>query len=172
MGPAPHEQRSRRSTRFRLRRRMTMGVGAGAVALALVAAGCSSSSTNGSGGTKQKGGTAVFAEPPSTVPNYIFPFTSSAYISVINSGYFTNLLYRPLYWFGNNGQPTLNTKLSLANPPSWSGNTATITLKHYMWSNGSPVTTADVMFWINMLKDAKVGPIHYGAYNGFPDAFV
>ena len=57
MGPAPHEQRSRRSMRFRLRRRMTMGVGAGAVALALVAAGCSSSSTNG--GSSSSGGTKV-----------------------------------------------------------------------------------------------------------------
>src|SRR5215470_6354063 len=112
MGPAPHEQKSRRSTRFRLRRRMTMGVGAGAVALALVAAGCSSSSSsnNGassSGGTKVKGGTAVWAEPPSTVPNYIFPFESSAYISVINSSEFGQLMYRPLYWFGNGAQPTL-----------------------------------------------------------------
>ena len=34
------------------------------------------------------------------------------------------------------------------------------------------MTTADVMFWINMLKDPKVGPIDYGVYNGFPDAFV
>src|SRR6516225_2251850 len=154
MGPAPHEQRSRRSMRFRLRRRMTMGVGAGAVALALVAAGCSSSSTTGgtTTGTKVQGGTAVWAEPPATVPNYIFPFTSSAYISVINASNFTNLMYRPLYWFGNGNQPTLNTKLSLANPPTWAGNTATVTLKHYVWSNGSPVTTADVMFWVNMLK--------------------
>jgi peptide/nickel transport system substrate-binding protein len=173
MGPAPHEQRSRRSTRFRLRSRMTMGVGAGAVALALVAAGCSSSSTNGassSGGTKVKGGTAVYALPPSTVPNYIFPFTSSAYISVINASNLTNLMFRPLYWFGTGAQPTLNTKLSLANPPTWSGNTATVTLKHYVWSNGSPVTTADVMLWVNMLK--AVGATDWGAYTGFPSAFV
>jgi len=172
MGPAPHEQRSRRSMRFRLRRRMTMGVGAGAVALALVAAGCSSSSTTGgtTTGTKVQGGTAVWAEPPATVPNYIFPFTSSAYISVINASNFTNLMYRPLYWFGNGNQPTLNTKLSLANPPTWAGNTATVTLKHYVWSNGSPVTTADVMFWVNMLK--AVGATDWGADTGFPDAFV
>src|SRR5215472_4992643 len=175
MGPAPHEQRRRRSTRFRLPSRLTMGVGAGAVALALVAAACSSSSSSGgnsgsTGGTKVKGGTAVWAEPPSTTPNYIFPFESSAYISVINASEFANMLYRPLYWFGNNGQPTLNTKLSLANPPSWSGNTATITLKHYVWSNGSPVTTADVMFWVNMLK--AVGATDWGAYTGFPNDFV
>src|SRR5215471_13542020 len=80
MGPAPQEQRSRRARR--LRGRMTMAVGAGAVALALVAAGCSSSSSSNGGtttGTKVKGGTAVWALPPSTTPNYIFPFTSSAY---------------------------------------------------------------------------------------------
>jgi len=149
-----------------------MGVGAGAVALALVAAGCSSSSTTGgtTTGTKVQGGTAVWAEPPATVPNYIFPFTSSAYISVINASNFTNLMYRPLYWFGNGNQPTLNTKLSLANPPTWAGNTATVTLKHYVWSNGSPVTTADVMFWVNMLK--AVGATDWGADTGFPDAFV
>ncbi len=112
----------------------------------------------------------MYAEPPATVPNYIFPFTSSAYISVINAGYFAQLMYRPLYWFGNGAQPTLNTSLSLANTPTWSGNTATITLKHYMWSNGTPVTTADVMFWVNMLK--AVGAVDWGADTGFPDAFV
>src|SRR6516225_3200615 len=141
MGPAPHEQRSRRSTRFRLRRRMTMAVGGGAVALALVAAGCSSSSTTTSGstaGTKVKGGTAVWALPPASTPNYIFPFTSSAYISVINSNNFAQFLYRPLFWFGTGAQPTLNTSLSLANNPTWSGNTVTISLKHYMWSDGTP----------------------------------
>src|SRR5258708_16614707 len=112
MGPAPHEQRRRRTPRYRLPSRLTMGVGAGAVALALVAAGCSSSSSsNGSGnggstgGTKVKGGTAVWAEPPSTTPNYIFPFESSAYISVINASNFAQLMYRPLYWFGNGAQP-------------------------------------------------------------------
>lgn len=173
MGPAPQEQNSRRARKPRLRGRMTMAVGGSVIALALVAAGCSSSNSSSgapTGGTKVKGGTAVWAEPPSTTPNYIFPFTSSAYISVINSNNFTTLMYRPLYWFGNGSQPLLNPSLSLANPPTWSGNTATITLKHYMWSDGTPVTTTDVMFWVNMLK--AVGATDWGAYTGFPDAFV
>jgi peptide/nickel transport system substrate-binding protein len=172
MGPAPHEQRSRRTTRFRLRSRMTMGVGAGAVALAIIAAGCSSSSTTptSTSGAKVKGGTAVWALPPSSTPNYIFPFESSAYISVINSSNFAQLMYRPLYWFGTGAQPTVNTSLSLASLPTWSGNTATIKLKHYVWSNGSTLTSADVMFWVNMLKG--VGATDWGAYTGFPDAFV
>src|SRR5215831_6782580 len=170
MGPAPQEQRSRRARR--LRGRMTMAVGSGAIALALVAAGCSSSSSSGGtqATTKVKGGTAVWALPPSATPNYIFPFESSAYISVINSNNFSQLMYRPLYWFGNNGQPLVNPSLSLANPPTWSGNTATITLKHYMWSDGTPVTATDVMFWLNMLK--AVGPTDWGAYSGFPASFV
>ncbi len=171
MGPAPQKQRSRRARR--LRGRMTMAVGGSVVALALVAAGCSSGSSSSGGssaGTKVKGGTAVYALPPSTTPNYIFPFESSAYISVINASNFANLMYRPLYWFGTGSQPLLNTKLSLANEPTWSGNTATITLKHYVWSNGTPVTATDVMFWLNMLK--AVGAEDWGAYTGFPDAFV
>ena len=139
-------------------------------ALALAGAGCSGSPGAPATGAKIKGGTAVFALPPSNAPNYIFPFTSSTYINVINLQLFSYLLYRPLYWFGTAGQPALNTSLSLANPPTWAGNTATITLKHYMWSNNTPVTTTDVMLWVNMLK--AVGATDWGAYTGFPDAFV
>ena len=173
MGQAPQKQSSRRARR--LRGRMTMAVGGSVVALALVAAGCSSSSTSTSSGgaaagTAIKGGTAVWALPPSTTPNYIFPFESSAYISVINSSNFAQLMYRPLYWFGEGSQPLMNGSLSLADAPTWSGNTATIQLKHYVWSDGTPVTTADVMFWINMLK--AVGPTDWGAYSGFPASFV
>ena len=144
-------------------------VSGGVVALALAAAGCSGSSATASG-AKVAGRTAVFALPPGNAPNYIFPFTSSTYINVINLQLFSYLLYRPLYWFGDGGQPTLNTSLSLANPPTWAGNTVTITLKHYMWSNGTPVTTTDVMLWVNMLK--AVGKTDWGAYTGFPAAFV
>ena len=152
-------------------RRAIFSASSAALAVALVAAGCSTTSSSGpANGAKISGGTAVYAEPPSTVPNYIFPFTSSAYISVINLEDFGFLMYRPLYWFGNGAQPTLNSSLSLANPPTWSGNTATITLKHYMWSNGSPVTTTDVMFWVNMLK--AVGSTDWGAFTNFPDGFV
>jgi len=148
----------------------------GAVLLAFVAGGCTGGGTTRAStptaGPKINGGTAVWALPPASAPNYIFPFESSAYLSTYNSLSFAQLMYRPLYWFGKGAQPLMNPTLSLASPPTWSGNTATITLKRYAWSNGSPVTTADVMRWINMLKDPKVGPIDDGAYNGFPNAFV
>ena len=48
-------------------------------------------------------GTAVFAEPLSAPPTYIFPCTSSTYSSDINSFDFQYLMYRPLYWFGVGG---------------------------------------------------------------------
>jgi peptide/nickel transport system substrate-binding protein len=118
------------------------------------------------------GGTATFAELPATTPNYIFPFTSSAYISVSNTDLFQYLLYRPLYWYGTGSDPTMNTSLSVANYPTFSngGKTVTITLKHYMWSNGQPVTAQNVEFWINM--EQAVGDVDYGAYTGFPNTEV
>jgi len=139
---------------------------AGVAALALIAAGCTNSnSPSSSGNTPVKGGTAVWAEPPSSVPTYIFPYVNSANISNLNLFDLQYQLYRPLYWFGDSGQPSVNTALSLANPPSFSGRNVTITLKHYMWSNGTQVTAQDVMFWLNM---ELAEPANYGAYTGFP----
>jgi peptide/nickel transport system substrate-binding protein len=126
---------------------------ASAVVLALIAGGCSSSTTSSpSAGAPVKGGTAVMAEPPSQAPSYIFPFMAPSVSTNQNLFDFTYLMYRPLYWFGNGAQPTLNTSLSLASPATFSGRNVTITLKHYMWSNGTPVTAQDVVFWINMMR--------------------
>src|SRR6202167_4647030 len=79
-----------------------------------------SSSSGAANGTPVSGGTATFAELPATTPNYIFPFTSSAYISVSNTDLFQYLLYRPLYWYGTGSDPTMNTSLSVANYPTFS----------------------------------------------------
>jgi peptide/nickel transport system substrate-binding protein len=146
-------------------------VAGGALALAVTAAACGSSGSSGgstSGGTKVAGGTATWALPPSTLPNYIFPFTSSTYFSVVNAENFQYLMYRPLYWFGNGSSPTLNTSLSLADAPVYNGTKVTITLKDYKWSNGTAVTAQDVLFWIHMLQ--AVGSTNWGAFvpGGFP----
>ena len=162
MGRSPQQQRRSGSA---LRSKMLAG-GVGAAALSLVAAACSSSGiSTPTGGTPVKGGTAVYALPPSSPPNYIFPYVSGPYISIPNINYLQYLLYRPLYWFGGNGQPAVNDSLSLASPPVFNGTKVTITLKHYLWSNGQPVTATDVMFWLNM---EKAEPANYGAYTGFP----
>ena len=162
MGKSPHQQRRFRS-RFRSK---ILAVGVAGAACALVAAGCSSSgSATSSGTTPVSGGTAVFAEPPSTPPTYIFPYMSSTFASDVNLFNFQYLMYRPLYWFGVGAQPTFNSSLSLADQPTFNGNKVTINLKHYMWSNGTQVTAQDVMFWLNM---ETAEPSDYLAYTNFP----
>jgi peptide/nickel transport system substrate-binding protein len=127
--------------------------------LALAACGGSSSNTPGttSAGNAQKGGTAYWAEAPQATPNYIFPFAAFAYFSVANLTQFQELMYRPLYWFGQGSQPTLNPSLSLANNPTYShgGTVVTIKFKPYKWSNGETVTPQDAVFWLNMMKVEK-----------------
>src|SRR5215472_2370606 len=111
-------------------------VAAGIAALALVAAGCSTSTTpSTAGATPVKGGTAVWAEQPAQQPTYIFPYVNSQNISNTNLFDLQYLMYRPLYWFGTGDKPTVNYPVSVANQPTISGRTVTITLKHYMWSN-------------------------------------
>jgi peptide/nickel transport system substrate-binding protein len=160
MGRSPQQVRFR----FRLHSKM-MAAGVAVTACALVAAGCNGSGNSAAGGTPAKGGTAVFAEPPSSPPSYIFPYMSSSVISDVNLFDFQYLMYRPLYWFGNGGQPTVNYSLSLAYPPKFNGTKVTITLRRYKWSNGTPVTAQDVMFWLNM---ETAVPADYGAYTSFP----
>jgi peptide/nickel transport system substrate-binding protein len=116
------------------------------------------------------GGTAYFAEPPSAVPNYIFPFMSLAFFSVNNISDLQQLMYRPLYWFGNGSNPTINLSLSLASNPVYAkGNTSvSFTVKPYKWSNGETVTAQQVVFWMNMLKVEYLGWAAY-APGGMPD---
>ena len=161
------------STRRRRARRL-FAAACGAAAIAITAAACGSSGTSttpsapATGGTPTTGGTATFALLPSQVPNYIFPFDSSTYFSVINAEDFQYLLYRPLYWFGNGATPTLNPSLSVADAPIYNGRNVTITMKGWKWSNGTPVSAQNVVFWIHMMQ--AVGSSDWGDYTpgGFP----
>jgi peptide/nickel transport system substrate-binding protein len=141
-----------------------------AIAAVLAVAGCAGQTTTPTTGRPVEGGVATFADKPGAVPNYIFPFMPVQYLSVYNVSNLQYLLYRPLYWFGDNGQPVLNDKLSLADFPTFSdGNrTVTVKLRPYVWSDGSPVGADGVAFWMNMMKADKA---HWAAYvpGGIPD---
>jgi peptide/nickel transport system substrate-binding protein len=143
-----------------------------AIVLCLSATGTGSAARNAaaSASSAQAGGTAYFAEGAQAAPNYIFPFMSLSFFSVTNISDFQQLMYRPLYWFGQGSQPTLNPSISLASTPKYSkGNTVTtFKLKPYKWSNGETVTAQDVVFWMNMLKVEKLGWAAYAA-GGMPD---
>ncbi len=127
---------------------------AGLGVLVLAACGSTSPSSTGPAVTKT---TATFAEGPGSQPNYIFPLASLAYFSVSNLSQFQFLLYRPLYWFGDNGQVQLNPSLSLADAPVYSsdGKSVTITLKGWKWSDGQQITARDIQFWQNMVTANK-----------------
>ncbi len=110
-------------------------------------------------------GTVTFAEQPGSPPTYIFPLYDGAESGNNNITYLQPLMWRPLYWFGHpeSTAPTINYTLSLANPPTFSngGRTVTVTLKHYLWSDGKPVTTRDVEFFLNLLLADKVDSVAY-----------
>jgi peptide/nickel transport system substrate-binding protein len=116
------------------------------------------------------GKTVTFAEQPGSGPNYIFPMLSGAFFASTNQEQFQYLIYRPLYWFGDDGKPVLNATLSLAKLPVYTaGDTVvTVRMKNYRWSDGSPVSARDVMFWMNLLEVEKD---NYGPYvpGTFPD---
>ena len=162
-----------------LSRRAALGWGAGLIALSTAAAGCGLGSTNNAPHNNPvSGGTVTYALPPNNPPTSIFPFENGNNFTVANADNLQYLLYRPLYWFGGNGQPFLNRQLSLAKPPEYRGQTVTIKLKPYRWSNGTAVTAADVVFWMNMTKavvayaNRTSSPtINYGGYvpGEYPD---
>ncbi len=113
---------------------------------------------------------ATFALGAGVVPDWIFPFIDSAHSSIDNRNQFEYLMYRPLYWFGQSGQPVLNAGLSLADPPVYSNHdqTVTITLKSYRWSDGEAVTTQGIAFWLNLLAAEKQNWAYY-VPGGLPD---
>jgi peptide/nickel transport system substrate-binding protein len=159
-----------------MRRSLRLTAAASTAALALLAAACSSSGSSGGGSSASSkpvaGGTATFALLPGTTPNYIFPMLTAAYYSVANIEQFQRLSFRSLYWIGNGqGQPVVDPALSLAALPTYSqGNTVvTIHLGSYTWSDGTPVSTRDVAFWINLLRANKKT---FAAYipGEFPDS--
>jgi len=149
------------------RRRLALGAASVLLPIIFVMAGGAPTSASSSGGYH---GVATWALPPGIGPTYIFPMTSFEHSSDVNLYQFQNQMYRPLYWFGINGTPVLDKPLSLANAPvlSNAGKTVTITLKHYIWSDGQPVTSRDVEFWMDLFK---ANPDNWQGYvpGGIPD---
>jgi peptide/nickel transport system substrate-binding protein len=155
-----------------------------AVMIALIAAACGSSGSSNSGsggssgggasassvagptsgpgltsptvpsGAKQAGGTVFFTEGPQAPPNYIFPMYTFAVCSTTNISQLMDMIYRPLYWYGDNYRPTVDFNRSIGQQPAFTNGNKTVTVKlnSYKWSNGESVTSRDVVFWMNVLK--------------------
>ena len=105
-------------------------------------------------GAKIKGGTVTWAEAPQTTPNYIFPMTNFSVCSVANTSDFSSLMYRPLYYYGNDYKPTVDYNYSVGQKPVFTDNDTVVTIKlnPWKWSDGESVSARDVEFWINLYK--------------------
>jgi peptide/nickel transport system substrate-binding protein len=146
----------------------------GVVIVALFAAACGSSGSSGSAavpegvptsgpgftqptspsGTKIPGGTVYFTQGPNASPNYIFPMYTFDVCSTPNVNEFMDMMYRPLYWYGNNYSPTVDYNYSIGRKPVFSNGDKTVTIKLnvWKWSDGETLTSRDLVFWMNMLK--------------------
>jgi peptide/nickel transport system substrate-binding protein len=152
---------------FRNRRRTRLArvaVAGAAAVLAVGIAACSSSSSPSGGSTSPSasstaaaapGGTATVGLPAGVTLNYIWPYIPLSDANEYNTEQFQELMYRPLYMFGNNGNSvSVNYPLSPANAPVYTdgGKTVTINMKGWKWSDGEAVDASDVVFWLNMMN--------------------
>lgn len=116
------------------------------------------------------GGTVTWACAPGFPPAVIFPFTPAERMGMRNVLEFQALMYRTLYFFGSDGTPEVDYATSIGEPPVWSedGLTVTVKIKPWKWSNGETLCADNVLFWVNLLK---VKGERYGEYTPgyFPD---
>ena len=129
--------------------------------------------TTGSG-SKVSGGTVYFTEGSDAPPNYIFPMYSFEVCSTTNANQLMNMLYYPLYTYGENYRPTVDYSHSIGQAPvsSNGGKTFTIKLNPYKWSNGEAVTARDLVFWMNVMKASPATEWCGYAPGYFPDNVV
>lgn len=155
--------------RCHLGRRGTAVIGASAL-LALAACSGSGGTSSANGGKPASGGIVTFAESAGYAPTWILPFYPGSFDTIQEQGWFENFMWPPLYNTSNGASPGVSFAHSLGNPPTYSANDkiATITIKHWKWSDGTPVTTRDLIFWFNLLKANKT---EWGPYlpGKFPD---
>lgn len=122
------------------------------------------------GGRPRQGGVVTWACAPGFPPAVIFPFTPAERMGMRNILEFQALMYRTLYFFGSNGVPEVDYANSIGEPPQWSadGRTVTIRVKPWQWSNGETLCADNVLFWVNLMK---VKGARYGEYvpGYFPD---
>ena len=105
-------------------------------------------------GSKVAGGTVYFTGAVSSPPNYIFPMYTFADCETTNINQLMDILYRPVYWFGNNYSPTIDYDYSIGQKPTFSDGDKTVTIKlnNWKWSDGEPVSSRDLEFWMNVIK--------------------
>ncbi|MEW6875257.1 peptide ABC transporter substrate-binding protein [Trueperella pyogenes] len=145
------------------------------VALLLSACGGGSSSTP-TGAAEPSGSTATSADASAVTvamdtPTWILPISAPGKTQGEN-GIFIEMMFPSMYSFTLEGDHPFNIdeKRSIAKVPEISddGLTYTITLKDRTWSDGTKITTKDVDFWYQLVKN---NTSEWASYRkgGFPD---
>jgi peptide/nickel transport system substrate-binding protein len=146
--------------------RSALALAAGLALVAGLLAAC------GSGGSGSSSNVAIIQTLQGSTADDIFPIVTGAQITPFNEQMFQDLMWRPVLWYGGQvgNEFGLNEPVSLADPPVYSDNDSvvTLTLKHYLWSDGQPVTARDVQFFYNLIAAEKG---YWGFYTPgeFPD---
>jgi peptide/nickel transport system substrate-binding protein len=155
--------------KFHLKLRFAVAVVAatGALALGLLAVPGGGATTGGG----RASGTITYGEAPGAAPNWIFPYTGYLNFSASNINDFQQLMFRPLYSFGEGSTAAFNPSLSLASAPVLSGGDRTITIKLKGWrfADGQIVDASAVMFFLNLYHADPTGYGDYTPSKGIPD---
>ncbi|MFF1303738.1 peptide ABC transporter substrate-binding protein [Streptomyces sp. NPDC058307] len=137
---------------------------AGAAALSagtLLLTACSGSSGSSSSSSHD---TIDYALPANFTPNWILPIGTAAHLNTNNIS-IANTLWEPLIAYdGSTGKIGWNKAGSVATAADFAADnkSVTITLGDRHWSDGKPITSADVKFWFDLIKANKAA---WAGYN-------
>jgi peptide/nickel transport system substrate-binding protein len=112
-------------------------------------------------------GSITYALQPGAVPNWIMPMPTAASNSVYNIYNFEWQMWPPMYYAPDGSTPTVDAALSPANPPTWSNGdkTMTITVKPWKWSDGTTLSSKDLLFTFDIISaGVKASPANWAPY--------
>lgn len=147
-------------TSHRAGRRTASVVFASVFALVLAACTTTATTSTPTGGKPVSGGTATYALAVGDSFSWMLPLENQANYEPWQLNVEGDM-WRPLYFAGGPGATGIYSKFSLAYPPVYSNHNQSVTIKmkpSYKWSDGKPVTTADVRFFFQIeAAGAKLG---------------
>ncbi len=76
-------------------------------------------------------------------------------------------IYRPLVWIDDHGRPDPSRGLAQSVETPDGGSTFVVTLHDWMWSDGVPITSDDLLFTFDLIRRLGVGYSYYG-HGGVP----
>jgi len=142
------------------RRRWALFAGA-AVSVTALVTGCTSTS----GSASKSSDSINYALPANFTPNWILPIGTPAHLNTNNISIAASLWEPLIAYDGSTGALGWNKKASIATAADFApdGKSVDVTLGNRQWSDGKPITSRDVEFWFNLIKDNKTQWAGYSA---------